>query len=248
MPKFTKEELQKLIENINDNDTIHLFDKDELNEIVQVRLGKEKPKLNRVLEEKETLEKQLQEMKLEIEEIKNESEKGKKSEVEQLQAKLEKLGLALETVRGEREASLAKVEALHSARKNDFLDQSLRGLLLAEGANPDQMDDIVLVARAHLSDQFSVAENGDSSFKLAGIDPLRQEPVDPRTVVKGFLDARPIYQRGRPGGAGAPTANPSDPQPPQDPYEGLSGIGGLRKAFRDKAKHKAVQIPKIGTD
>lgn len=241
MPKLTKTDLEKLANELTDEtSSVSFFTQDELDAIVQARLGKEKPKLDSAHGRIAQLEAELAEQQNKLNKTLESMSTEGKSELEKLQAELQKVSTAQKAALEEIAKRDQLIAETQTKRQNDWYETKLQTMLLEAGADPNQIADITLVAKNRLSNTLQVnQENG--SYKLVGVLPITLQEVDANQVIQTWLDERPNFKRARSPGGGANPAGPNISNPQTvDPFEGLTRKQAIAKALRMQLEQKRL--------
>jgi chromosome segregation ATPase len=240
MPKFTKAELQKLLEDTADDGSISLFNQDELNDILKTRLAKEADKITAASTEASQLKAQLEKTQAELQAVKEQANGNTKTAQQQLEAELEKKNQAIQAWEKQLSEAEQKRQTLETKYFTEHQSRTLQGFLAKAGAAKEGLEHAAFICGVELDGTVQTVAGDNGKPVTKAIDPLRQNEVDLGEVVTGWLEKNPHFKAASPSGPGVTGAGPQDPQPKPPPHitEGRTPREAMRAAVAEQAGRK----------
>jgi chromosome segregation ATPase len=241
MATLSKDDLQKALEGA-EGESVEIdgvLSQDEVNEIVQKRLAKEKGKYDELAQQVAQQEAAKSELEAKLQAIQDEAENRGKSAEQKLQAEIEKAQKSIEAWQQKTAEAEQRAKATEERLRNDFLSRRVQETLLQNGANPQTIGQAELVARAQLGQSLQV-EDTDDGLQLRAIDPVLQQEKDLAEMAKGWLESNPHFAQPAPSGSGQRGGEPGH-TPGKDSQDGMTGFQRLKAHAAAQAEQAKPQ-------
>lgn len=176
-----------------------VYSKEDLERIVTKRLSsksKELNKLQKQFDEQKSANASLTE-RLEALENKGKDGAGVEKELQRLTKALKRSEDQIASLTSERDAAVSTAEGIASEFKKQRVSGLVRNALAAQKAHPEAIDDAVAAMLGSCSPEFD-DETNELTLTVGGV-PFTK----PKEAAKRFLESKPFFAQGLPGGSGA---------------------------------------------